>query len=227
MARTTGDPRLMADLLGRRAVFKGEAGDLDAAFADNQESLAQSRAAGDNYRIALTLANLGVYEVSAGELQAARAHLQEACTLADDRGYLNMSVGLWQNLGSSSSSTPIARCPPPLPRQPGQGQDHRCQDFLFSRCVPGPGAGGRRGWRPRRRRHYARPRRSLRAGRTGRRGHRRSGCATVTTPELRDHAWWCSVRGRLPRGRSLSHADAVAHGRRHSRGARSRGLSPP
>ena len=99
LARTTGDPRLMADLLGRRAVFKGEAGDLDAAFADNQEALAQSRAAGDNYRIAITLANLGVYEVSAGQLRAARTHLREACTLADDRGYLNMSVGLWQNLG--------------------------------------------------------------------------------------------------------------------------------
>ena len=99
LARTTGDPRLMADLLGRRAVFKGEAGDLDAALADNQESLAQSRAAGDNYRIAITLANLGVYEVSAGQLRAARTHLREACTLADDRGYLNMSVGLWQNLG--------------------------------------------------------------------------------------------------------------------------------
>ena len=99
LARTTGDPRLMADLLGRRAVFKGEAGDLDAAFADNQEALAQSRAAGDNYRIAITLANLGVYEVSAGQLRAARAHLREACTLADDRGYLNMSVGLWENLG--------------------------------------------------------------------------------------------------------------------------------
>ena len=26
-------------------------------------------------------------------------HLQEACTLADNLGYLNMSVGLWQNLG--------------------------------------------------------------------------------------------------------------------------------
>jgi predicted ATPase/class 3 adenylate cyclase/DNA-binding CsgD family transcriptional regulator len=99
LARTTGDPRLMADLLGRRAVFKGEEGDLDAAFADNQEALAQSRAAGDNYRIAITLANLGVYEVSAGQLRAARTHLQEACTLADDHGYLNMSVGLWQNLG--------------------------------------------------------------------------------------------------------------------------------
>jgi DNA-binding CsgD family transcriptional regulator len=89
----------MADLLGRRAVFKGEAGDLDAAFADNQEALAQSRAAGDNYRLAITLANLGVYELAAGKLQAARAHLQEACTLADNLGYLNMSVGLWQNLG--------------------------------------------------------------------------------------------------------------------------------
>jgi predicted ATPase/class 3 adenylate cyclase/DNA-binding CsgD family transcriptional regulator len=99
LARTTGDPRLMADLLGRRAVFKGEEGDLDAAFADNQEALAQSRAAGDDYRVAITLANLGVYEVSAGQLGAARTHLREACTLADDRGYLNMSVGLWQNLG--------------------------------------------------------------------------------------------------------------------------------
>ena len=56
----------MADLLGRRAVFKGEAGDLGAAFADNQEALAQSRAAGDNYRLAITLANLGVYELAGG-----------------------------------------------------------------------------------------------------------------------------------------------------------------
>ena len=66
LARTTGDPRLMADLLGRRAVFKGEAGDLDAAFADHQETLALSRAAGDNYRLAITLANLGVDEARGG-----------------------------------------------------------------------------------------------------------------------------------------------------------------
>jgi predicted ATPase/DNA-binding CsgD family transcriptional regulator len=99
LARTTGDPRLMADVLGRRAVFKGEAGELDAALVDNTEALAQSRAAGDNYRTAITLANLGVYEVAAGELLPARAHLQEACTLADNLGYVNMSVGLWQNLG--------------------------------------------------------------------------------------------------------------------------------
>ena len=48
----TGDPRLIAYVLGRRAVFKGEAGDLDAAFADHQEALTLSRAAGDNYGLA-------------------------------------------------------------------------------------------------------------------------------------------------------------------------------
>jgi len=80
-------------------VFKGEAGDLDAAFADNQEVLALSRAAGDNYRLALTLANLGVYELAVGEVRAARTHLQEASTVADHHGYLNMSVGLRENLG--------------------------------------------------------------------------------------------------------------------------------
>src|SRR5262249_39635875 len=46
-----------------------------------------------------TLANLGIYELAAGEPGAARRHLQEAITLADDLGYLNMSVGLQQNLG--------------------------------------------------------------------------------------------------------------------------------
>jgi DNA-binding CsgD family transcriptional regulator len=80
-------------------VFKGEAGELDAALVDNTEALAQSRAAGDNYRTAITLANLGVYELAASKLGPARAHLQEACTLADKLGYVNMSVGLWQNLG--------------------------------------------------------------------------------------------------------------------------------
>jgi DNA-binding CsgD family transcriptional regulator/tetratricopeptide (TPR) repeat protein len=80
-------------------VFESEAGDLDAAFADNQEAVTLSRAAGDTYRLAITLANLGFDEHAAGEIGAARAHLQEASTLADNHGYQNMSTGLWQNLG--------------------------------------------------------------------------------------------------------------------------------
>ena len=99
LARRAGDPRLIAYILCRRAVFKSEAGDLDAAFADNQEALTLSRAAGDNYRLAITLANLGVDEHATGKLRAARAHLQEASTLADNLGYQNLSVGLRQNLG--------------------------------------------------------------------------------------------------------------------------------
>ena len=80
-------------------MFESEAGDLDAAFADNQEAITLSRAAGDNYRLAITLANLGFDEQAAGKLGAARAHLQEASTLADKHGYQNMSTGLRQNLG--------------------------------------------------------------------------------------------------------------------------------
>ena len=99
LARAAGDPRLIAYILGRRAVFESEAGDLDAAFADNQEALTLSRAAGDNYRLAITLANLAIDELAAGELRAARAHLQEASTLADNLGYQNLSAGLRQNLG--------------------------------------------------------------------------------------------------------------------------------
>ena len=99
LARAAGDPRLIAYILARRAVFESEAGDLDAAFADNQEALTLSRAAGDTYRLAITLANLGFDEHAAGELRAARAHLQEASTLADNHGYQNMSTGLRQNLG--------------------------------------------------------------------------------------------------------------------------------
>jgi DNA-binding CsgD family transcriptional regulator len=80
-------------------VFASEGGDPDAAFADQHETLALSRAAGDNYRLVVTLANLGVDEHAAGELQAARAHLQEASTLADNLGYRILAAGLLQNLG--------------------------------------------------------------------------------------------------------------------------------
>jgi non-specific serine/threonine protein kinase len=99
LARATGDPRLLAEVLGRRGVCKVEAGDLDAGLADLEETLTLSRAAGDNYRLASTLANLGVSKVAAGELPAARAYLQEACMLADSRGYQNLSAGLRENLG--------------------------------------------------------------------------------------------------------------------------------
>jgi DNA-binding NarL/FixJ family response regulator len=79
-------------------VFKSETGDLDAARADQEETLALSRAAGDNYRLVITLGNLGVDELVAGKLAAARAHLQEASTLASSRGYQILSAGR-QNLG--------------------------------------------------------------------------------------------------------------------------------
>jgi DNA-binding CsgD family transcriptional regulator len=80
-------------------VCKVEAGDLDAGVADLEETLTLSRAAADNYRLASTLANLGVNKFAAGELPAARAYLQEACTLADSRGYQNLSAALRENLG--------------------------------------------------------------------------------------------------------------------------------
>jgi predicted ATPase/DNA-binding CsgD family transcriptional regulator len=99
LARATGDPRLLAEVLGRRAVCKVEAGELDAGLADLEETLALSRAAADNYRLASTLANLGVHKVAAGELPAARAYLQEACALADSHGYQNLSAGSRENLG--------------------------------------------------------------------------------------------------------------------------------
>ena len=89
----------MAEVLSRRAVFRGEAGDLDAAHADQQESLALTRTSGDNYRLAITLTNLGVLELEAGELGAARAHLQESSMLADTLGYQHLSAGLRENMG--------------------------------------------------------------------------------------------------------------------------------
>jgi DNA-binding CsgD family transcriptional regulator len=76
-----------------------DAGRLDAGLADLEETLALSRAAGDNYRLASTLANLGVNRFGAGEVPAARAYLQEACVLADGHGYQSLSAGLRENLG--------------------------------------------------------------------------------------------------------------------------------
>ena len=99
LARATGDPRLLAEVLGRRAVCKVDVGDLDAGLADLEETLTLSRAAADNYRLASTLANLGVNKFAAGELPAARAYLQEACVLADSHGYQSLSAGLRENLG--------------------------------------------------------------------------------------------------------------------------------
>ena len=99
LARATGDPRLLAEVLGRRAVCKVDVGDLDAGLADLEETLTLSRATADNYRLASTLANLGVNKFAAGELPAARAYLQEACILADSHGYQNLSAGLRENLG--------------------------------------------------------------------------------------------------------------------------------
>ena len=99
LARATGDLRLLAEVLGRRAVCKVDVGDLDAGVADLEETLTLSRATADNYRLASTLANLGVNKFAAGELPAARAYLQEACILADSRGYQNLSAGLRENLG--------------------------------------------------------------------------------------------------------------------------------
>ncbi len=99
LARATGDLRLLAEVLGRRAVCKVDVGDLDAGVADLEETLILSRATADNYRLASTLANLGVNKFAAGELPAARAYLQEACIIADSRGYQNLSAGLRENLG--------------------------------------------------------------------------------------------------------------------------------
>ena len=99
LARATGDPRLLAEVLGRRAVCKINAGDLDTGVADLEETLTLSRATADNYRLASTLANLGVNRFAAGELPAARAYLQEGCMLADSHGYQNLSAGLRENLG--------------------------------------------------------------------------------------------------------------------------------
>ena len=99
LARATGDPRLLAEVLGRRAVCKVGVGDVDTGLADLEETLALSRATADNYRLASTLANLGVNKYAAGELPAARAYLQEACTIADGHGYQNLSAGLRENLG--------------------------------------------------------------------------------------------------------------------------------
>jgi DNA-binding CsgD family transcriptional regulator len=89
----------LAEVLGRRAVCKVDAGDLDSGGADLEETLTLSRATADNYRLASTLANLGVNKFAAGELPAARAYLQEACMLADGCGYQNLSAGLRENLG--------------------------------------------------------------------------------------------------------------------------------
>jgi predicted ATPase/class 3 adenylate cyclase/DNA-binding CsgD family transcriptional regulator/tetratricopeptide (TPR) repeat protein len=99
LARATGDPRLIAYVLSRRAVFKGEAGELETAFADHQETITLSRAAGDNFRLVTALGNLGVRELTDGEVRAARAHLQEASMLADDMGYQHLSAGVRENLG--------------------------------------------------------------------------------------------------------------------------------
>jgi predicted ATPase/DNA-binding CsgD family transcriptional regulator len=99
LARRAGDRRLIAEILGRRAVFESDAGDLGAALADLDETLALSRATGDNYRLAITLASLGIRELGAGDRRAARAHLEEANTLADKRGYQHLSAGLRLNLG--------------------------------------------------------------------------------------------------------------------------------
>jgi len=99
LARATGDPRLLAEVLGRRAICKVGAGVLDSGVADLKETLTLSRATADNYRLASTLANLGVNKFAAGELPAARAYLQEACMLADRCGYQNLSAGSRENLG--------------------------------------------------------------------------------------------------------------------------------
>jgi DNA-binding CsgD family transcriptional regulator len=80
-------------------VFEGEAGDLDAALADQEETIALARATGDSYRLATALANLGIAELTAGELGAGRAHLQEASMLADNLGYEHLAAGIRENLG--------------------------------------------------------------------------------------------------------------------------------
>ena len=183
--------RLVAYILSRRAVFKSEAGDLDTAFADNQEAITLSRAAGDNYRLATTLANLAIDEQATGKLRAARAHLQEASTLADDLGYQNLSAG---SAPESGSRRPHRRQSPPrlspLPRQPGHRPDHRCH-VVSSRRDTRPGLGGRRRRRPCHRRHPARRRRrTLRAGRTHFRGPRSEAARPRPCPAAR-HAGRC------------------------------------
>jgi len=82
-------------------VFKGESGDLDGSFADQQEVLSLARVSGDNFVLALTLANLGVDRVAAGEFAAALVYLQDALKVADAHGYQSLSAAIQANLGSA------------------------------------------------------------------------------------------------------------------------------
>jgi predicted ATPase/class 3 adenylate cyclase/DNA-binding CsgD family transcriptional regulator/tetratricopeptide (TPR) repeat protein len=99
LARSAGNPHLLTTALGHRAAFKGEAGDLDAASADQQEVLALARATADNYVLVVTLVNLGLDQIGAGELRAAVASLQKALAVAETHGYQHLAAGVAANLG--------------------------------------------------------------------------------------------------------------------------------
>jgi predicted ATPase/class 3 adenylate cyclase/DNA-binding CsgD family transcriptional regulator len=99
LARSSGDPHLLTAALGHRAAFKGEAGDVAAAAADQREVLVLARAAGDNYVLALTLTNLGVDQIMAGDLRAGVTYLQEALRVTDAHGYQHVAAAVTANLG--------------------------------------------------------------------------------------------------------------------------------
>ena len=132
-----------------------------------------------------------------GSFAAARAHLQEASTLADNHGYQHLSAGLRENLGVRQPDGRRSRQrPPPFPRQPGHGPDHRRQG-VRSRRAPRPCPGGRRG---RQRPPTPLPCTASPMNTTSRPdGHSRPskrGCATATMPGCAPH--WAMPRSRPP-----------------------------
>src|SRR3984957_10231031 len=92
LARSAGNPHLLASALSNRAALKGDA---DA----HQEVLALARATGDNYVLVTTLANLGTDQIPAGELRGAIAYLREALGVAEAHGYRQLAAGVAVNLG--------------------------------------------------------------------------------------------------------------------------------
>src|ERR1700722_4617138 len=92
LARSAGNPHLLASALSNRAALKGDA---DA----HQEVLALARATGDNYVLVTTLANLGTDQIPAGELRGAIAYLREALGVAEAHGYRHLAAGVAVNLG--------------------------------------------------------------------------------------------------------------------------------
>ena len=92
LARSAGNPRLLATALSNRAALKGDVG-------AHQEVLALARATGDNYVLVTTLANLGTDQIPAGELRGAIAYLREALGVAEAHGYRHLAAGVAVNLG--------------------------------------------------------------------------------------------------------------------------------